>query len=165
LQNPGTTIRNSIVRLTVGGNVDTTFGVGGFRDVVWSAPNGGIASTIATQVVQTGIGPEERLVIAGGFPCGRNSCLRIERYTNAGTLDTSFGSNGVSSLNFSPSLCESATQPDQKVLFACGDNVARINSNGSADSSFGKNGVFQAKTGLFIRSLSVLSNGRIPRRW
>ncbi|HEV8367300.1 MAG TPA: hypothetical protein VGQ39_05045 [Pyrinomonadaceae bacterium] len=160
--NPGTTIRNSIGRLTADGNVDTTFGVGGFRDIVWSAPNGGIASTIAIQIVQTGSGPGERFVIAGGFPCGRNSsCLHIERYTNAGSLDTSFGSNGVSTLDFSPSLCGSATQSDQKVLFACGDNVARINSNGSADSSFGKNGISQAKTGLFIRTVTVLSNDRI----
>jgi uncharacterized delta-60 repeat protein len=154
---PDTTIRNSIVRLTAAGNIDPTFGTNGVKDFGWTA------STIAIQNVPTPNGPEERFVIAGNVAAGRNSSyLRIERYTNAGALDTSFGAGGVTSFNLSDGACTSAVQPfDQKIVIGCaGGTIVRLNANGTADNTFGRSGVSSANIGFTIRELYALPDGR-----
>jgi uncharacterized delta-60 repeat protein len=155
---PDSTIRNSIVRLTAAGNIDSTFGTNGVKDFGWTA------SSIAIQNVPTPNGPEERFVIAGYFAGARNSSyLRIERYTNAGALDTSFGAGGVASFNFNNGLCVSVVQPfDQKIVIGCaGGIIVRLNANGTPDNTFGRNGVSSANIGFTIRDLYALPDGRI----
>jgi uncharacterized delta-60 repeat protein len=170
---PGNTVRNSLVRLTAvpgldingniipAGSVDPSFGSNGFRDIVWAGSNGGSALTVTKQSFPTATVPDERFVIAGNFPSGRNSSyLRIERYTNAGTLDSTFGVGGVASVNISETFCTSAVQPDQKILIGCnGGQLIRLNANGTPDNTFGAGSL--ANLGFTIRDLYALPDGRI----
>jgi uncharacterized delta-60 repeat protein len=76
------------------------------------------------------------------FSCNYDFC--IARFNSDGTLDTTFGSNGIviqpigSRDDFGISL---AIQPDGKILLGgyCGYNfcIARFSSNGTLDTSFG----------------------------
>lgn len=159
--------RNALVRFTADGQIDTAFGDGGFAYVTWSTPNPGAVFNIEKQIVNS----EERFVlIGGGGNCTGNplTCARMERWTNAGLRDTSFGSNGVVSfaVSISNAICwGSGMQSDQKIVTSCGSGtsstVFRFNANGSADNTFGKKGVSQANTGIIFRRFQALSSGKI----
>ena len=73
----------------------------------------------------------------------------MARYTITGSLDTSFGNNGMVALgsgatNFAGSL---VIQPDHKIVVAGTSSghvtVVRLNPNGLFDTSFGTNGIVQ----------------------
>jgi uncharacterized delta-60 repeat protein len=161
LMNPtsANTNYNSIVRLTADGNPDPSFGNGGFRDIVWSQ---GLAFTLAKQNLGTQFAPDERFVIAGNANNGPNSSyMRIERYTNAGALDTTFGVSGVASFNITAGVCASAVQPDQKIVIGCSSGtLVRLNANGTPDTTFGSGGVSTANLGITIRDVYSLPDGR-----
>jgi len=160
---PGTSFRNALVRFTPDGQIDATFGTGGFAYVTWSAPNAGLAFSIAIQVA----GGEERFVLSGGGgSCtGQTvSCQRVERWTNSGVRDSTFGTNGVVSFKTTSAttVCwPSAIQADQKILVSCDSTLYRFNSNGSVDNTFGKKGVSQANSGIVFKKLLLLAGGKI----
>jgi uncharacterized delta-60 repeat protein len=153
------TFRNALVRFTADGQLDWSFGSGGFVYITWSAPRPGLAGRLAKQIVNG----EERFVIAGGDNCSSGPCLRAERYTTSGTRDTTFGTGGVTTINTGWNFINAlAIQSDQKVLIGGGANpIVRLNANGTADTGFGKNGISATKSGIGINVLKVLSNGKI----
>lgn len=158
----GTSNTGSIVRLLANGNIDATFGSGGFRDLAWSSSSGAFARTISIQTVQTPYGPEERFIIAGYASCGKNSsCMRVERYTNAGVLDTTFGTNGIVQTSITATAPTSAVQSDKKILIASANKIVRFNATGSIDNSFGKSGLVTASSSFYFRQLQVLQDGKI----
>ncbi|MEO6050317.1 MAG: hypothetical protein ABIP78_03170 [Pyrinomonadaceae bacterium] len=159
--NPQGTIRNAITRLNADGTTDTTFGQSGWLYIPWNAPNGISANTLAIQNVTNASGViEERFVIAGGEMCGRSNCLRAERYLNDGTLDTTFGVNGITSINTGWYPYKIAVGVDQKILLAGAANpLVRLNPNGTADVTFGANGISPTKSGIVVQSLYALAGG------
>jgi uncharacterized delta-60 repeat protein len=152
----GNTFRNVIFRFNPDGGLDYSFGNGGFVYVGWNSS--GSATSIAIQQVAG----EERFVIAGSSPCGQSSCLRVERYASSGTLDTSFGTNGVTSIATSYPIAVAVQSSDQKILMVGSDSIlVRLNANGTPDNTFGLNGISQARPAVKAQALAIQSNGRI----
>lgn len=131
-------VRNLLVRLNADGTVDGSFGSAGY--VYLTMGGNGKAFTLGKQM----IGGEERFVVAGVGPCGQRNCLRAERYTSAGALDPTFGTNGVTLVATDTAQAMAIQPADQKILFTnTGGTVVRLNANGTADSSFGTGGVLR----------------------
>jgi uncharacterized delta-60 repeat protein len=159
--NPTTPDVGYLIRLTPDGVLDNSFGVGGLVSLSW----GGSGSTVNGLGLQT-IGAQQRIVVAGSEPCGRNKkCLRAEGYAPNGTLDTGFGSGGIteiSNTDCGPSWI--STQPsDQKLLMAGGlCPIIRLTPNGQLDSSFGSNGIVSTSFLYQVRGAPfALSSGKI----
>jgi uncharacterized delta-60 repeat protein len=146
-----------IARFLPDGQLDTTFGSGGFAAV--SLPfDGENPSTLAVQ-------PDGKIIWAGtegnpNFVPGGTFQFAVARFNPNGTLDASFGTNGVATTEFfSPPLQGAqefadavVVQPEGKILVAGsarqGQNkfapiqaaIARFDSNGTLDTSFGTAG-------------------------
>jgi uncharacterized delta-60 repeat protein len=88
-----------------------------------------------------------------------------------GTLDSSFGSNGYSIIDYDESEFINAMgiQPDGKILLAGSSNkigvstymlIVRLNKDGSADKSFGNDGEIINKSGCEINCIDVQPDGK-----
>lgn len=118
--------------------------------------------------------PEGIYVVGYAYQYGTRYHV-LARYTHAGILDTTFGTNGlVHMLNSSNDEINAlAIQPDGKILIAGriqdpstnGDFfIARFNTNGSHDPTFGTNGQVRHSLGNsqdVIHDMVVQPNGRI----
>lgn len=115
------------------------------------------------QVFAAALQSDGKLIVAGdsssdsGTFSGEPNNLLISRVNVDGTLDTSFGSNGVATKRLGNSTRANSVvvQPDGKIVvggytlvdmgsptgFVSVFMLARFNSNGSADNSFGTGGV------------------------
>ncbi len=128
-----------------------------------------------------------KLVVAGGVDGTYNvstATLQAKKYNGDGTLDTSFGTNGVfkyfpASYNRRFSVYSTAVQPDGKIIIGGRTHIIggfsyyydffllRINANGTVDPTFGTNGlmVMSVNTSYSIRELfndiEIDSSGRI----
>jgi uncharacterized delta-60 repeat protein len=128
-----------ITRYHSNGAVDTTFGVNGSTLVEVESFSGS----------RLGIQPSGKIIV-GGLSAGGFSVIR---YNSNGTLDTSFGTNGMGILDFrgfSGFLTDMTIQPDGKIVMV-GDQttdqsnytdffIARFTDNGAADNTFVANG-------------------------
>ncbi len=84
---------------------------------------------------------------------GHSGSATLARYNANGSLDTTFGTNGVTT-NRSQELSAVALQADGKIVVATGYfNVYRFNANGSPDTTFRMGGLSTA-----IRNLSTTGN-------
>ncbi|RZJ30339.1 MAG: hypothetical protein EOO48_05190, partial [Flavobacterium sp.] len=129
---------SSILFFGQSGELDTNFGVGGFL----ITPDLGTGGKIAVM-------PDDRIVMIGG-----HSEFNVIRLMPDGTPDNSFGTAGVSSVNFGDEdddAWDVAVQPDGKIVILGvidGDpttnnqsfGVARLNADGSLDTSFNGTG-------------------------
>jgi uncharacterized delta-60 repeat protein len=130
------------------GDLDVTFGTGGVTSVAL-----GSGCTVTALARQS----DGRLVAAGyvqsGGTAGRDGCLM--RFTSAGQLDSTFGSNGVVTVDFGTTSdwLNSLLILDNNLILAAGFKygyggatpvVARIKADGSLDSSFGIGGKLDA---------------------
>lgn len=129
-----------LVRYNIDGTLDTTFASNGI--FLHSA------ITSANHSKSVSLQSNGKIVIGGNENNGPKFLL--ERYNMNGSIDTTFGANGVSITNFSPNaglLQDMEILPDDKIV-ACGTYisnnssflVARYYSDGSLDSTFGQNG-------------------------
>jgi len=113
--------------------LDPTFGAGG-KVTTFVGSSNSYANAMAVQ-------PDGKIVVAG-VPL-------LTRYNSDGTLDTSFGTNGIVTNSGLAGGSDLVIQPDGKILVVGGGggrpntsfHVARFNSNGSPDTSFGTNGI------------------------
>jgi uncharacterized delta-60 repeat protein len=122
------------------GQLDNTFANGG----IFLASNASITDSVATAVA---IDSKGRIVVAGETRGPQVSVLRLN---SNGTVDTSFGDQGVASIDFfvggEIATCL-ALQPDGKIVigisFADEPNLllARFDENGTFDTSFGNGGL------------------------
>ena len=136
------------------GSLDATFGTGG-EVVTTPAPS---TTSVATDLA---IQPSNGAIVVTGTTSGFDSSstffqsLTLNRYTTAGKLDPSFGTNGQVLTAFAPGSRSSgagvAVQSDGKIVAAgsvtftdggtvAGFGVARYNTNGSLDQRFGTRG-------------------------
>ena len=134
-----------IARYLSNGALDSSFGVGG--TVVQKFGSNANGHAIVVQA-------DGKLVIAGYTtnPTTGNDEFIIARYSAKGVIDTSFGSNGYSTvaIGLGMNYCHALLgQSDGKFILTGGAltsqsndfALARFNSNGSLDTSFGSNGV------------------------
>lgn len=151
----GVNVANSVagylIRMDADGTqFDSTFGTAGLVTLTWGGASGRVFG-LGKQL----IGGEERFVVAGWVPCGRKTCIRVERYTSTGTLDTTFGNSGVTIISNENFPFDITVLPDQRLLLTGSVSaMLRLTANGSLDPTFGSNGVSTA--------ISVLGQVRGP---
>lgn len=135
----------ALARYTITGTLDTTFGSGGI--VISDFGSNESASELALQ-------DDGKIFLVGDANLGSTAYdFLVARYTITGTLDTEFGTAGIVTTDFSPSvivdesydMAEDVTiQPDGKIVVAgnSGDYfaVARYNPDGSLDTTFATGG-------------------------
>ncbi len=132
-------------------SLDTDFGING----VATAPVGGDYNNITTMAIQK----DGKIVVAGEryLNAGPTYEFRVVRYNTNGTLDTTFGTNGIVS---QPSICDTsvvyamAIQSDGKIVVSGNYGYGNIyiitiryKSNGALDSTFGKYGTVITRIG------------------
>jgi uncharacterized delta-60 repeat protein len=141
---------SALARYNTTGSLDTSFGSAGTATTALGQEN-----TIQAIAIQ----PDGKVLAAGWVLQSHNYDFALTRYTTSGGLDTSFGTKGVVTTNFTGGgksmsadfASAIVLQSDGKILVAGttttgsvpGNNniaLARYNSNGSFDTSFGSGG-------------------------
>ncbi|MEP7265121.1 MAG: T9SS type A sorting domain-containing protein [Bacteroidota bacterium] len=154
------------------GVVDSTFGVNGI---------------VQTQIFTSGAAvcrnliplPDGKIVATGSAFTGANTGFALVRYNNDGTIDNTFGTQGITTTIINNSITGvsycSVRQPDGKIILG-GDYysgsgysfaVARYDTNGILDPSFGIGGISTYAVGTpgsidnFGNAIALQSNGKI----
>jgi uncharacterized delta-60 repeat protein len=148
------------------GDLDPTFGNGGFVTTSFSARAGGAGSV----AVQT----DGRIVVAGTLSTNAVYQIALARYNADGSLDGSFGSGGQLTSFPGRDAASVAIQTDGRIIVAGGFSasvgaserfaLARYNTDGTPDRSFGIAG--QVTTEFLQpyaagKSLALQTDGRI----
>ena len=151
-------ITNELVRFTINGSLDTTFGESGI--VTTNTTFGGIADEEGGYIA---IQSDGKIVVAGTD--------NLRRYTNTGTLDTTFGNGGMATTAKNIYATCIAIQKDGKIVVGgVSQNsskndfaLVRYNTNGSLDSTFGNAGIMTTSIGIssVVYSIAIQSNGKI----
>ena len=146
---PGTGFRVGLARYTSAGILDATFGNGGQQTTL--IPFMDCWANAVTLDYQG------RILVAGTARSAKRSSFLLARYLAGGTLDTTFGTNGIVQTSFGnyyrvaearALLVEPRTQ---KIVAAGGigaelgprrPTAARYLKDGALDASFGANGMF-----------------------
>lgn len=135
--------------------LDQAFGVNGYA--AFPTDGQGDSSHFAQQ-------PDGRSIIA--VLNSSQTSLDVTRLNTDGTLDTTFGTNGQTSIATifgDPTTIR--TQNDGKILIAgVGAKVIRLNADGTVDASFAANGIFDLGTqslGNTVNDLAIRPDGRI----
>jgi uncharacterized delta-60 repeat protein len=138
-----------VARYNPNGSLDSSFGSGG-KVSTRVGHSIDIAGAVAIQ-------SDGKILVAGGSGSGNRgsqTLMTLVRYTVNGTLDTTFGSNGVVTFSFNKNSSQEsgavAVQGDGKIVLAGwvagspnGFGLVRFNSNGSLDTTFGSGGSLQ----------------------
>ncbi len=127
--------RSLVVRYNSDGSLDSSFGSGGIVVSSFDPPPTSLVWwSEATEAAA--LQADGKLLVAGGASNfgGRFSGL-IARYNGDGTLDTTFGSGGVTS-GTEPTINSMALQPDGKIVVDEGGYLVRYNTDGTIDSGF-----------------------------
>ncbi len=132
---PSSNIVPVVARFNADGSRDATFGINGVVQ---------FANNLNDLVIQ----PDGKILLCGEYYGGSYNAYLIIRLKTNGTPDSTFGTNGITTVRFSSSWHDAANaiglQSDGKIIVAGGSrpsgylaSVARLNTNGSVDSSFG----------------------------
>ncbi len=150
----------TITRYDVDGSPDTAFG----NDGVATANLGEDACTSEDSVLVQSNG---KVIVAGE----RSGKLAIVRFNGSGSLDTSYGSSGVATINLgaayaiASSRVRSLLQPNGKLIVATsgidGFAVVRLAQDGSLDGSFGSGGVAAVAQLVLTRAIGLQADGKI----
>jgi len=146
------------------GSLDPTFGIGG----IFTSPTiRGSGSAVAIQ-------SNGKIVVSGGGVANNNFADILFRLNTNGTLDTTFGSGGIVTVDNTGGFFALAIESNGKIV-AAGESsstaspfvqVARFDTNGTLDSSFGTGG-FTTTTAIPFTpfnatvALALQSNGEI----
>ncbi len=164
----GATLRFCIARLHSNGSLDNTFGNGGFTETLFGN-NKDLGKRLA-------ILSDGKIIACGTSDANGYMEFAAARYNANGTIDNSFGTNGVVLTSASgESDCKSmALQSDGKFILAGAANASsmagdfamiRYNANGTIDNSFGTNGVVitAVSNDYFdgINDIAIQPNGKI----
>jgi uncharacterized delta-60 repeat protein len=139
----------ALARYSADGNLDSSFGVNG-RVVTNFYGSGDYFSTeIANAIALQG----DKIIVAGyiGNPYNRITDFALARYSANGTLDSSFGVNGLVTTNFGEIDHANAIVLQGDKIIAAGHTsytesdypvfaLARYTADGTLDASFGANG-------------------------
>ena len=163
----GSDLDFAIIRYNSDGALDNTFGTNGI--VITSVgASGDYATSIAIQ-------SDGKIIAAGNSYNGSDNDFAVVRYNSNGSLDNTFGTNGIviTSVGDSSDYANSiAIQSDGKII-AAGNSfngsdddfaVVRYNSNGALDNTFGTNGIVITSVGDssdYARSIAIQSDSKI----
>jgi uncharacterized delta-60 repeat protein len=159
----------SVARFNVDGSLDTAFGSGGSVSTVVQDIGGFPTDSFAREVL---VQPDGKiLVCVGTYLASRYVTIR---YNSDGSLDSSYGTGGVSSITLSPEgdlASDMILLPDGKIVIVgqSGFNdpgywMIRLASNGTLDTTFGDNGkVLMTLNGRAnrINAISLQVDGKI----
>ncbi len=130
----------AVARYDSGGDLDSTFGSGG-RVITPIGGGDDIASSVALQA-------DNKIVVTGSSFNGVATDIAVLRYTITGTLDTTFGSNGIvtETITIGDDVANAvAIQADGMIVLAgsAGQDFAvlRYDSDGILDTTFGVAGI------------------------
>jgi uncharacterized delta-60 repeat protein len=142
------------VRYLSNGTLDTTFGVAGKVHTDFGDQNFDRARSAALQ--------SDGRIVAAGFAISQNGGVQnfaVARYDSNGVLDTGFGTNGMTQIDFG-NCCQSAAkvllQPNGKIIIIGGSNgesseddflLARLTATGALDPTFGTGGKVRTSFG------------------
>ncbi|MEM7344048.1 MAG: hypothetical protein AAF485_07385 [Chloroflexota bacterium] len=127
----------AMVRYTITGAVDTSFGGTGI-----------ITTSALTIGYDVALQSDGKIVASGWQDSSNNRPAAAIRYLPNGSLDTTFGNNGIVISTLDTGLI--VTQPNNKIVIAgsdgqYGDNrnfaIIRYHDNGTIDTSFGGTGI------------------------
>jgi uncharacterized delta-60 repeat protein len=153
----------AIVRYKADGTLDSTFGNNG----IITTPIGNSDDIANSVVVQ-----DNGKLIAAGYS---DDDFAIVRYNINGTLDYSFGTNGILTTpvgNSTDRAYSVNVQTDGKIILAgysnngseAGIAVVRYNSRGNLDNTFGLNGIVTTPVGTaydYAESIAIQDDGKI----
>jgi len=152
----GNSFADVLLRLNPDGTLDKNFGTGGVVDV---SPGGTVEITGFFAVA---IQSDGKIVAAADALNG----VQVARVETNGSLDTSFGSGGVTSLIAVTEAAAGnlAVQADGKILLVAGFGnpslMARFTASGQLDTSFGASGLLNLPYGSPTQ-VAVQSDGKI----
>jgi uncharacterized delta-60 repeat protein len=166
----------ALVRYLPDGSLDPSFGTGGH---VETAAGAGSFGALALQ-------PDGKIVVAGSSPYGSPNEFTLARYDSNGSLDSSFGTDGITTTVVPTSLDASwrpegsgvaalAVLPDGSVLAAGSARwhgsdlyaedgefvLARYTAAGSLDPTFGDGGIVETGGDADLGGMVVLPDGKI----
>jgi uncharacterized delta-60 repeat protein len=158
----------ALARYNANGSLDTTFGQGGY---VITSVSGGTLNNVDLLEQPNG----DLIVCVGQGGNTQDSVWGLYRFNPNGTLDTSFGNQGIATVTSpggpSNSLIavlypNAGTPNDGQIVLvgqASNDNVelARFNPNGSLDTTFGNEGFVQTPINMSANYAAVDADGRI----
>lgn len=151
-----------IVRYNTDGSIDTTFGTNG----VTIAPKFSLSGSNSIIQLQS----DGKIVICGiNKPTG--FIFAVTRYNSNGTIDNTFGTNGIVTTNFGPNCFANSLvlyldkiivsgklpMPNNLVNYV----MAKYNADGSLDTSFGNNGTINQSKSVYIETIAIQSDGKI----
>jgi uncharacterized delta-60 repeat protein len=140
----------ALARYNYNGSLDSTFGIGG-KVLTIGLYN---ATSLAIQ--------GDKIIVGGCYGNLANMDFAILRYNNNGSLDTTFGVNGIVITDINNSqdhIYGLAIQSDFKIV-AVGDthfSVARYNSDGALDTTFGYNGIVTTQIGNYYEQANAVA--------
>ena len=158
----------AIARLNSDGTLDQQFGENGISITSFGTAN----SEITSSVLQ----PDGKIIVAGNSTDHDLSNFALVRYSSNGTIDNSFGHNGIVSgaIGITSSTINSiALQADGKIVVAGSGStenknhhfaIARYNADGSLDESFGIQGNTITSVGALddeVTSIALQPDGKI----
>ena len=153
--------RFCLIRYNTDGTLDNTFGTNGITTTTIN--DGCDINALALQ-------SDEKIVVAGFSVNNGKPYITLARYTTAGILDKTFGTNGVvtTDIGFQSFALNIALQTNGKIIVVGKGNstnftTIRYNSDGTLDGTFGTNGIVQTSFShpVFPSSLAIQSDGKI----
>ena len=134
------------------GSLDNTFGINGIVTTSFGPYT-------QSEVFDLALQADGKIVVIGGFNNDQfplnDTEYRIIRYNTNGSLDNSFGNNGI--VNTSYDIRHVKIQTDGKILVQGSQNLARYNTNGSLDITFGSAGIITCNS----RDFAIQADGKI----
>ncbi len=151
----------TLARYTTTGAPDETFGFDGF--IQFNSPANSIDGTFLLL-------PNGYILLPMNVPSGSSTNTALEELNPDGSLDTSFGSNGIAT--GAPGFLSSITLDSNNNIVAAGSTpsnslgqssalLERFTSIGQLDSSFGTAGSTSVPSGQSLNSVFVESSGAI----
>ena len=162
----------TVGRYNPNGSIDTTFGTNGLAAYPSIPLNGGFLNLLGMTIQ-----PDGKIVTVGynGAATLNGSDITVVRHNPDGTLDNTFGTNGVTRVRYDGSINDLShdvkIQSDGKIVvfgdYAYGGNnqpfLTRFNTDGTLDTSFGTNGYVVETLGVFggAGHMAIQSNDKI----
>lgn len=177
----GTRIETTVLRLTTSGVLDSSFGTGGMAQ-------NALGTTGPDRATDVLVDADGRIIVLGRTHTGdfgtssqnRNWDFYAMRFLADGALDTSYGTNGSTVINFGLNQAngrKGRLQPDGKLVIAGTVNSTgltspfpsyagwvRLDIDGSRDTTFGTNGQASISIGSYgglLFDVAVQADGKI----
>ncbi len=158
----------ALARFTTNNILDPSFGNGGRVITQVTGNTNAMEAGSAVRIQQDG-----KIVVGGTVTIGTNSYTLVARFNSDGSVDTSFGQNGIATNFFNQGCFGNALviQPDGKIIiggratddFGSNFGLARYGTNGVLDPSFGGTGtiVTDANGDAELFALTVQADNKI----